>query len=81
MSMHKSLIVKRSVVLDGHKTSVSLEDEFWEGVTAIAHGSGHTISEWIGAIDKDRKRQNLSSYVRLAVLAHYRDRPQKTKAA
>jgi len=68
----KSAIVKRSVVLAGHKTSVSIEDAFWNGLKEIGKGSGLTISELIADIDSQRLQGNLSSSIRLFVLAHFR---------
>ena len=67
----KSLIVKRSVVLEGHKTSVSLEDAFWRGLKDIAWSRRTTLSDLISSIDLDRERGNLSSALRLFVLNHY----------
>ena len=67
----KSLIVKRSVVLEGHKTSVSLEDAFWRGLKDIAWSRRTTLSNLITSIDLDRERGNLSSALRLFVLNHY----------
>jgi len=45
----KSLVIKRSVVVAGHKTSVSLEDAFWKGLKEIAHARDLTLSELVGA--------------------------------
>ena len=42
----KSTVLKRSVVLAGNKTSLSLEDEFWNGLREIARGRGETLSLW-----------------------------------
>jgi len=67
----KSLIVKRSVVLQGHKTSVSLEDAFWRGLKDIAWSRRTTLSNLINSIDLDRERGNLSSALGLFVLNHY----------
>ena len=67
----KSPIVKRSVVLAGHKTSVSLEDAFWRGLKDIATTRRMTLSDLIGKIDVDREQGNLSSALRLFVLNHY----------
>jgi len=68
----KSPVVKRSIVIAGHKTSVSLEDAFWKGLKVIAAGRGLTLSEIVGEIDKARVQGNLSSTLRLFVLDHYR---------
>lgn len=68
----KSRIVKRSVVIAGHKTSVSLEDAFWSGLKQVASSRGVTLSELVAAIDSERLSGNLSSAIRLFVLDHYR---------
>ena len=68
-----SLVLKRSIVIEGHKTSVSLEDEFWNSFKEIASERGMTVAELVGAIDGDRKHVNLSSAIRLFVLGVYRD--------
>ena len=67
----KSPIVKRSVVLAGHKTSVSLEDAFWQGLKEIAASRRTTLSNLINSIDIDREHGNLSSALRLFVLSQY----------
>jgi predicted DNA-binding ribbon-helix-helix protein len=67
----KSPVVKRSVVLAGHKTSVSLENAFWQGLKEIATSRGITLSDLITSIDRDREYGNLSSALRLFVLSHY----------
>jgi predicted DNA-binding ribbon-helix-helix protein len=69
----KSLIVKRSVVLGGHKTSVSLEDAFWKSLKGIATSGKMTVSELLTAIDSGRHHGNLSSAIRLFVLNYYRE--------
>ena len=68
-----SPVLKRSIVIAGHKTSVSVEDEFWDNFKEIASERGMTVAAMIGAIDGDRKHANLSSAVRLFVLGVYRD--------
>jgi predicted DNA-binding ribbon-helix-helix protein len=72
--MKKSLVIKRSVVVGGHKTSVSLEDDFWRALKEIALSHRVTLSSLIGTIDSQRHQGNLSSAVRLFVLEHYRQR-------
>jgi predicted DNA-binding ribbon-helix-helix protein len=67
-TMMKSSIVKRSIVIDGHKTSVSLEDAFWTTLKDIAHAESVAVSKIVADIDKKRKLGNLSSAVRLFVL-------------
>jgi predicted DNA-binding ribbon-helix-helix protein len=68
----KSPVIKRSIVIAGHKTSVSLEDAFWKGLKNIAGGRDMTLSELVAAIDSERRHGNLSSAIRLFVLDHYR---------
>jgi predicted DNA-binding ribbon-helix-helix protein len=70
----KSPVVKRSIVVAGHKTSVSLEDAFWEGLKDIAKAKRQTLSDLVGSIDTDREHGNLSSALRLFVLDHYQKR-------
>jgi predicted DNA-binding ribbon-helix-helix protein len=69
----KSPVIKRSIVIAGHKTSVSLEDAFWKGLKDIAGTRDMTLSELVAAIDSDRRHGNLSSAIRLFVLDHYRN--------
>jgi predicted DNA-binding ribbon-helix-helix protein len=69
--MMQSKIVKRSIKISGHKTSVSLEDAFWNGLKAIAHGRKTNLSDLISFIDNQRKHANLSSAIRLFVLDFY----------
>jgi predicted DNA-binding ribbon-helix-helix protein len=69
----KSLILKRSVVLRGHKTSISVEDAFWNSVKKIAASGQMSVSELISAIDSERHHGNLSSSIRLFVLNFYRE--------
>jgi predicted DNA-binding ribbon-helix-helix protein len=68
----KSSIVKRSVVIGGHKTSVSLEEPFWTGLKTIARAERVTLSALIAQIDDTRKQSNLSSAIRVFVLHHFR---------
>jgi predicted DNA-binding ribbon-helix-helix protein len=69
----KSPVVKRSIVIAGHKTSVSLEDAFWKGLKEIASGRSTTLSDLVASIDADRRQGNLSSALRLFVLDFYRN--------
>jgi predicted DNA-binding ribbon-helix-helix protein len=69
----KSPVIKRSIVIAGHKTSVSLEDAFWKGLKDIAGTRDMTLSELVAAIDSERRHGNLSSAIRLFVLDHYRN--------
>jgi len=68
----KSPVIKRSIVIAGHKTSVSLEDAFWKGLKEIANARDATLSDMVASIDSERHQGNLSSAIRLFVLDHYR---------
>ncbi|HLL27069.1 MAG TPA: ribbon-helix-helix domain-containing protein [Xanthobacteraceae bacterium] len=68
----KSPVIKRSIVIAGHKTSVSLEDAFWDALKEIATMRNATLSEVVAGIDASRSQGNLSSAIRLFVLDHYR---------
>ncbi|MGE5162609.1 MAG: ribbon-helix-helix domain-containing protein [Sphingobacteriales bacterium] len=61
----KSVVIKRSIILDGHKTSVSLENEFWEGLREIVSAKKMTVSDLVGQIDRERDNCNLSSAIRV----------------
>ncbi len=76
----KSPVVKRSIVIAGHKTSVSLEDAFWSGLKDIAGTRDMTLSELVASIDADRCQGNLSSAIRLYVLDHFRAQSGSARA-
>jgi len=63
------MLRKRSVTISGHRTSISLEDEFWSELVLIAKHNGNSLNAMIATIDEDRET-NLSSAIRLFVLAH-----------
>lgn len=63
------LLPKRSVIVAGHRTSVSLENEFWDRFTAIAASKSTSINALVTEIDDTRGERNLSSAIRLYVLA------------
>ena len=77
----KSLIVKRSVIIDGQKTSVSLEDPFWTDLKKIAHAQQMTLSALVAEIDGTREHGNLSSAIRLFDLRHVRNAAKGTDVA
>jgi len=67
-----SLIVKRSVVIGGRKTSISLEEPFWTALKQIAHAQHMKLSALLAQIDGTREQSNLSSAIRVYVLRHPR---------
>jgi predicted DNA-binding ribbon-helix-helix protein len=77
----KSPVVKRSIVVAGHKTSVSLEEAFWNGMKEISGLRNITLSELVGEIDNNRQQGNLSSAIRLFVLDYFRSRAQTAAPA
>jgi len=77
----KSRVVKRSIVVEGHKTSVSLEDEFWQALKEIAGERQQTLASVVAEIDVGRNNGNLSSAIRLFVLKHFRDAHAKARTA
>jgi predicted DNA-binding ribbon-helix-helix protein len=75
----KSQLVKRSVKVGGRKTSVHLEDAFWDGLKSIADAQGIPVNQLFATIDSERRKghhTNLSSAIRLFVLDYYRSRMQ-----
>ena len=77
----KSSVIKRSVVIDGHKTSVSLEDPFWTELKKIAHTQQVTLSDLVSKIEGTRAQSNLSSAIRLFVLHHFRNEDKRMGVA
>jgi predicted DNA-binding ribbon-helix-helix protein len=73
----KSRIAKRSIVIAGHKTSISLEDAFWNEMKMIANERHMTLSQLVGSIDLSRKDSNLSSAIRLFVLSYYTNEAER----
>ncbi len=76
----ETTIIKRSIVIRGHKTSVSLEDAFWAGVKEIAAERNKTLSDFVAGIAEQRSCGNLSSCLRLTVLEHYRARAPRARS-
>jgi predicted DNA-binding ribbon-helix-helix protein len=68
----KSLVVKRSIVIDGQKTSISLEDAFWTSLKEIAHERRETLQHLVTSINADRQSTNLSSVLRVFILQFYK---------
>ena len=75
----KSMVAKRSVLIAGRKTSVSLEDAFWQSLKEIASEHDMTPSELVADINSKRRDANLSSAIRLFVLDFYRQQISVSK--
>lgn len=68
-------MAKRSLAIAGHRTSISIEEPFWAGLNEMAEARGVSLAAIVAEIDRSRSAgTNLSSAVRLSVLAWYRDR-------
>ena len=68
----QSVVRMRSVLIDRHKTSISLEDPFWSALQEIARQRNMGMPHLLGEIDRQRAPGNLSSALRVFVLHHYR---------
>ena len=68
----KKAVIKRSIFLNGHNTSVSLENEFWHGLREIADHSHMTVPLLVEQIDRSSDNYNLSSAIRIFVFNHLR---------
>jgi predicted DNA-binding ribbon-helix-helix protein len=71
---------KRSFSIKGHRTSISLESEFWEILQFAAHAERTTVSGLVAAIDAGRGDAGLSSAVRVWVLNYCRTHAVPTRA-
>lgn len=65
-------VIKRSIMIAGHRTSVSLEQPFWDALREIAEARESSVAGLVAEIDAQRGEGNLSSSIRLFVLAHFR---------
>lgn len=64
--------MKRSVLIAGHRTSISLEPEFWEALKTLAAGRGRSVNDLVTEIDRERAT-NLSSAIRVYILKSLQD--------
>jgi predicted DNA-binding ribbon-helix-helix protein len=77
----QTAVIKRSIVLDGHKTSVSLENEFWHGLREIAVRENTALSTLVGKIDSERNSCNLSSAIRVHVFNYFRSQASRLESS
>ena len=75
----KTAVIKRSIVISGRKTSVSLENEFWYGLLEIAVYEKMTVPTLVERIDDRRKTVNLSSAIRIFVFKYFKAHDGKRK--
>ena len=71
---------KRSLTIAGHRTSISLEDDFWEALKDMGKARGRSVPDLISEIDAGRGPSGLSSAIRSAILAFYRANSSKIKS-
>ena len=76
----KTAVIKRSIFINGNKTSVSLENEFWNALKEIAKYKDTTVSKLVEEIARQRSTINLSSAIRIFVYNHFRSLEGKQKA-
>jgi len=67
--------LKRSLTIAGHRTSLSLEPEFWDALNAAARAENKSLATLVGEIDTTRGNRNLSSAVRVWLLARTKQQP------
>jgi predicted DNA-binding ribbon-helix-helix protein len=77
----RSRVLKRSIVVGRHRTSISLEDVFWNELREIPHRRGVHLSELVGHIDGERQHSYLSSAIRIFVFERARGRPEGGQGA
>jgi predicted DNA-binding ribbon-helix-helix protein len=79
----KTAVFRHSIFINGRKTSLSLEDEFWYGLLEIAVYKKMSVPKLVEQIDDERKTDNLSSAIRIFVFNYFRARigKQKLRAA
>jgi predicted DNA-binding ribbon-helix-helix protein len=66
-------MTKRSLTVAGHRTSISIEEPFWDGLAEMAAARKASLAAVVAQIDRTRPEgTNLSAAVRIAVLAWYR---------
>jgi predicted DNA-binding ribbon-helix-helix protein len=68
----KTVVVKRTMIVGGHKTSVILEHAFWRGLKEVAAWRDMSLTDLLNAIDSERQEEDLSAAIRLVVLNFYR---------
>jgi predicted DNA-binding ribbon-helix-helix protein len=73
--------VKRSVTLNGHRTSLTMEPAFWDALDALAQNEGIGLSALVARIDESRGAVGLSAAVRVYILGAYRARAMQAGAA
>ena len=73
----KSAVIRRSIHIHGRKTSVSLENEFWNGLREIAQFKNTSVSALVDRINEERDNVNLSSAIRIFVYEHFQSRREQ----
>ena len=73
----KSAVIRRSIRIHGRKTSVSLENEFWNGLREIADRENTSVSVLVDRINEERDNVNLSSAIRIFVYDYFQSRREQ----
>jgi predicted DNA-binding ribbon-helix-helix protein len=68
LAKQSAVIVKHSLAISGHRTSISLEKAFWDGLRSVATDRGISVAALVAEIDAGRGAANLSSAIRVFVL-------------
>ena len=76
----KSAVIRRSIHIHGRKTSVSLENEFWNGLREIAQFKNMSVSALVDRINEERDNVNLSSAIRIFVYEHFQSRREQQES-
>jgi len=76
----KSTVEKRSISIAGHKTSVSLENQFWDALKEIAKERGTSMQGLVATIKAEQPGSNVSSAIRVFVIEHYEARLPRRRA-
>jgi predicted DNA-binding ribbon-helix-helix protein len=70
----KSFVTKRSIKVNGHKTSVSLEESFWDALREVADKERTSVAKLVGQIENNRTTINLSGAIRIFLLQHFMEK-------
>lgn len=66
------MIIKRSLTISGHQTSITLEEPFWVALKELAAQNSQSIASFVAMVDQQRESTNLSSAIRVYILQHYK---------
>jgi predicted DNA-binding ribbon-helix-helix protein len=70
----RSPVIKRSISINGHNTSICLEDQFYDALCDIADETNETVEAIVSRLDTRRKRANLSAHLRCFILDYFQQK-------